>query len=45
MSCIGTHDRRAPPRCTWLSCRRPRLAPFYTVRGENYTTYFKKRME
>ena len=20
-----------------------RFAPFYTVRGENYTTYFKKR--
>src|SRR5450759_990483 len=22
MSCVGTHDRRAPSRCTWLYCPR-----------------------
>ena len=35
----------APDGMPDLAAPGLRFAPFYTVRGEKYTTYFKKRME
>ena len=35
----------APDGMPEIGARELRFAPFYTVRGEKYTTYFKQRVE